>query len=1009
MIRSSDAQSISIASLMGDPVAGSRPVRWAIDELRAALETRGLRVDIAELGDASDLGRPAVLVAAAGSPHAKRVLTRARVSIPSVPEALGLVPVESEEGRLLLACGTDERGLVYAVLDLADRVAHAPDPFAALWVDAPVVQQPANEVRSVARLFVSESDDKPWFHDKAFWRSYLSMIVAQRFNRLNLMVGLGYNFPWHITDSYLYFAYPFLVDVPGYGVRIPQLPSDERERNLQMLRFISDEAVGRGLDFQFGLWTHAYEWFDSPDARYTIEGLTPDNHAAYCRDALAALLEACPAIGGLTIRTHGESGIRERSWNFWKTVLDGPARSGRRVRIDLHSKGLDEETLQIALATGLPVTVSTKYAAEHMGLPYHQAAIRESERRTVWRDGRPVSEKDRFMLTSDGSRPFTRYGYGDFLREDRPYSVVFRIWPGTQRVLLWGDPRMAAGFGRHSSLAGCQGLEWCDPLSLKGREGTGLPGSRDGYADPSLSPIVDWEKYEYTYRLFGRLTYDPDSEPETWRRYLRTEFGPAAQDAEAALASASRILPLVTTAHHPSASNNYYWPEIYTDMPIVRADGSPEPYYYDSPTPKRFGTVSPLDPEIFSSVAGFVGELLDGTRSGRYSPLEVARWLERLSNDARQHLTRPQAQLETPTTPAARRLLVDVAIQEALGRFFAGKLRAATFYEIAARTGSRLPLRHALTAYRDALAGWTNAVASASGVYVEDLTFGPQAWLRGSWSDRLPEMQQDLQRLIALAGAESPRDKIRDSEARRVMAEAERKPPVVNATHSPPPSFGRGVPVPITLEFEPRIRTRIGSVRLRYRHVDQSEEYVEVELERERAGFRGAIPGEYTDSPYSLQYFFVLRDSDGAAGLYPGLEGDLSGQPYFVIRSEGHGEKRHVEARSQRTDRSGVTPGELRLQAHRNADPGAIERSNRCADARPDETSNDRSNVPCHASTHGRHNGGSNAERRVEALSIQRCHRCQHCIRHCLGTGAGLWLHLRRVFRDQQQPALRRQ
>jgi hypothetical protein len=887
----SDRRAVAIASSTTDPIARSEPVGHAIGELRTALEARGIQVELAELLDSAHPGRHVVLVAGAGSPHAKRVLKRAGVSVPRAPEALGLVAHEFADERVILACGTDERGLTYAVLELADRVAHASNPFDALWVDEPLVQQPVNEVRSVARLIVSESDDKPWFHDRDFWRRYLSMLVAQRFNRLNLMVGLGYNFPWHITDSYLYFAYPFLVDVPGYGVRIPQLPIEERERNLEMLRFISGEAVGRGLDFQFGLWTHAYEWFDSPDARYTIEGLTPDNHAAYCRDALVALLEACPQIGGLTIRTHGESGIRERSWDFWRTVLDGPARSGRPVRIDLHSKGLDEETLRIALATGLPVTVSPKYAAEHMGLPYHQAAIRLSERRTVWRDGRPVSEKDRFMLTSDGSRPFTRYGYADFLREDRPYSVVFRIWPGTQRVLLWGDPAMAAGFGRNSSIGGSQGLEWADPLSLKGREGTGLRGSRDGYADASLSPLIDWEKYEYTYRLVGRLTYDPDSEPETWRRYLRTEFGPAARDAEEALANASRILPLVTTAHHPSASNNYYWPEIYTDMPIVRSEGSPEPYYYDSPMPKRFGTVSPLDPEIFASVAEFVAELVKGTPSGRYSPLDVARWLEQLSTDATQHLAQMQAELSDPTTPSARRLHADVAIQEALGRFFAGKLRAAVLYEIALHSASRLPLRRALSAYRAARKAWSQAVHSAEGVYVDDLTFGPQPWLRGTWRDRLPAMDQDLDALAALANAELPRDNVADALARRVIALAERRPPTVEVTHSPPRSFRRGSPVPVRLAPEAPVDGHVALVRLRYRHLDQSDEYVEVELQRGRAGFRGVIPGDYTNSPFPLQYFFVLSDGAGAAWLHPGLGSDLSRQPYYVLRPDGHGEQ----------------------------------------------------------------------------------------------------------------------
>jgi hypothetical protein len=150
--------------------------------------------------------------------------------------------------------------------------------------------------------------------------------------------------------------------------------------------------------------------------------------------------------------------------------------------------------------------------------PDDQSAIRESDRPSVESDEGSLSLKGRFMTVCEGSRPFTRYSYGDFLREDRPYDVVFRIWPGTQRLLLWGDPAMAAGFGRLASLAGTQGLEWAEPLGLKGREGSALPGSRDAYADASLSSADDWAKYAYTFRLFGRLTYNPDSEPETWRR-----------------------------------------------------------------------------------------------------------------------------------------------------------------------------------------------------------------------------------------------------------------------------------------------------------------------------------------------------------------------------------------------------------------------------------------------------------------------------------------------------------
>ena len=47
-----------------------------------------------------------------------------------------------------------------------------------------------------------------------------------------------------------------------------------------------------------------------------------------------------------------------------------------------------------------------------------------------------------------------------------------------------------------------------EPLSFKGRRGSGLPGGRNAYADTSLTPTGgDWEKFTYTFRLFGRLLY----------------------------------------------------------------------------------------------------------------------------------------------------------------------------------------------------------------------------------------------------------------------------------------------------------------------------------------------------------------------------------------------------------------------------------------------------------------------------------------------------------------------
>jgi hypothetical protein len=787
----------------------------------------------------------------------------------------------SDRGRpSVVARGSDVRGTTYAVVELADRVEHMRDAAEAFRLASPIVGRPANTVRSVTRLFCSDVEDLGWFRDERFWRRYLAMLVAQRFGRFSLTLGLGYNYHRDVTDAYLYFAYPFLVSVPGYDVRVPQLVDEERERNLAALRFISDHAVARGLDFQLGLWTHAYAWIDSPNARQTVEGLTPETHASYCRDALRTLLEACPSISGVTFRVHGESGVPEGSWEFWRTVFQGIADVGRRIGIDLHAKGLDQRTLGSALDTELPVTVSTKFWAEHMGLPYHQAAIRERER-LPRDDPSAISEWHRFMRVSEGSRPFTRYGYGDLLRDDRPYDVVFRLWAGTQRVLLWGDPAFAAGYGRAASLAGTQGLEWCEPLTFKGREGTGVAGSRTAYADPSLVPGDDWEKYAYTYRLFGRLTYDPDASAEEWRRPLPAIFGSVAADAEAALASASRILPLVTVAHHPSASNNYYWPEIYTDMPIVwPADGTRPHPYQDTPDPRRFGTVGPLDPEVFSSVTDFVAERLAGGSSGRISPLEVAARLDALADDANRRNAMVEAS-RVPDDVEARRWVVDVSILAALGRFFAAKLRAAVEYETHLMTSDTGSLHVALQHHRAARAAWVEAAGHAD-VYASDLTFGPQPWIRGHWLDRLDAVDADVEAMVALV-----REVDRPASAGRVaMAPPPRAPTDVALRHEPP-SIRHGSALPIELGVSGPGAPSVESARLRYRPMDQSRAYSETEMQRDGDRFVATIPGGATSAPYPIEYAFIVGTSQGAVWRHPGLGADLIGCPYFVTGGAG--------------------------------------------------------------------------------------------------------------------------
>ena len=131
-----------------------------------------------------------------------------------------------------------------------------------------------------------------------------------------------------LRDCYFYFAYPFLLAVPGYNVRAVPLPDAERDRNLEMLRFISDEAARRGLHFQLGLWTHAYQWTKQPGRQLHHRGADAGDPGALLPRRPARAAHACPAISGVTFRIHGESGVPEGNYG----ILENDFRRRRAVR-----------------------------------------------------------------------------------------------------------------------------------------------------------------------------------------------------------------------------------------------------------------------------------------------------------------------------------------------------------------------------------------------------------------------------------------------------------------------------------------------------------------------------------------------------------------------------------------------------------------------------------------------------------------------------------------------------
>src|SRR5262249_39404149 len=154
------------------------------------------------------------------------------------------------------------------------------------------------------------------------------------------------------------------------------------------------------------------------------------------------------------------------------------------------------------------------------------------------------------------------------------------------------------------------------------------------------------------------------------------------------------------------------------------------------------------------------------------------------------------------------------------GRFFAYKFRSAVLWSLYERTGDPTALSEAVKAYRTARQAWVAMAETAKTIYVSDVTYGPNANLRGHWFDRIPGINGDLgdmEKRLTEAGATKPAATADPAIVRGaveiVLARPQR--PRLSGQHTPPARFDPGKPLELSAAF---VRNDVRNVKLLYRH-----------------------------------------------------------------------------------------------------------------------------------------------------------------------------------------------
>jgi hypothetical protein len=524
---------------------------------------------------------------------------------PAIPESILMAPV----GNARIISGSDELGLAYALVEMAERVeVYGEEALIGLEYE---VNSPNLAVRGIDRLIVN-TDDQEWWMSEDYWRWYLGEMLAARYNRLVLLVGFD--------TSYLAPAYPFFVDVPeSPNVRVESDLVDRR-KHLAALRNLGKLSHEHGMEFVFATWQQAL-WLGAQVSMVTgVEDLT-----SYCAAGIRELALQCPEIDMIQLRVNHEAGVGTQvsDEEFWCRQFDGLAEAknrGRDIKLDLRAKGLTDDMIRYAKDLGLEVTISTKYWCEQAGLPHHLTRMR-------------TEELDRL----DNFNHSRRYSYADMLKKPRLHKFVYRLWnDGSTDLFTWGDPDYVRRFAASMALGNADGFEIMPLLSMKGGAQDGMYTGWKLFDDPSCQPEGYEEgRYWLSNRLFGRIGYDITEADEAWMRLMNARFGKAAQPMMAAIEAGSKLIPFIIGYHMPLHPQLHYWAEFSTGGALFAEHN----YNIMMKRVKvTYQSAEPGDAGLFYPIDEFVKDHLAGKEDGRDTPWQVARWLKAISENTLKRL-----------------------------------------------------------------------------------------------------------------------------------------------------------------------------------------------------------------------------------------------------------------------------------------------------------------------------------------------------------------------------------
>jgi hypothetical protein len=295
----------------------------------------------------------------------------------------------------------------------------------------------------------------------------------------------------------------------------------------------------------------------------------------------------------------------------------------------------------------------------------------------------------------------------------------------------------------------------------------------------------------------------------------------------------------------------------------------------------QFASLEGTDVEQFMSPKDEARSLIEGTDTSKRRPEETSQWFSDTADGILAHVARVDLS-KAPLNSEIRSTVADLKILAWLARYYAARLPAAVSYNLFTMTGNPTALDAAIASERKAVDAWGQVVESAGDVYTNDLAFGVHAvGFPRHWSEELARLRQGLEGLTDQRKKLQAPASAASKELPHRAHGADTQPPSV--TLQPTGKAHPGEALLVTARAEDP--SGVKSLRLRYRHLTQMEDYLTADMVRDsRTGLYSVqIPGDFITAAQDVMYFVEAIDNAGNGRNYPDLE---ISSPYVVVSVE---------------------------------------------------------------------------------------------------------------------------